>query len=263
MANYGLLPTPNSPRLNSTNPNDFIKSSFFSLPYQAIHIIESLEINSSPTWHLNVNKGSVNFRIEWDVLGKSTTVTSVFPKSVIQSLSTFDVRDPVWSTSLNNKKICMKIEWKVIDSNQSTPQLNLNSPCYSLKSFASSPMTPYPTNNDSGYSSSSPFTPQKPSGYSHPQSPFFPTTLFRPHRHDVYTSPTKQKPQHIHSHKVGINNSSTHSKPVTKTPPDTTSTLNSLSLVPISPIIPDGPSPSPQSDIKSPPDITSRSKSPH
>ena len=76
--------------------------------------------------------------------------------------------------------------------------------------------------------------------------------MFTPHRQDVYISPTKQKPQH----KVGIN-SNTHSKPVVKTPPDTTTTINSPSLVPMSPIIPDGPSPSTQSAItprpKSPP----------
>ena len=254
MATYGLLPTPNSPRLNSTNPNDFVKPSLFPLPYQAVHIIESLEINSPPTWLINVKKNSVNFKIEWDVLGKSTSVTSVFPKPVIHSLSTFDAHDPVWSTSLNNKKICLKIEWKIKDSSQSTSQLNPNSPCYSSKPFASSPMTPHPPNNDSGYySSPSPFTPQKASGYSHPQSPFFPTTLFTPHRQDVYISPTKQKPQH--SHKVGINKSSTYYKPVVKSPPETTPTIDSPSLVPMSPIIPDGPSPSTQ------PVITPRPKS--
>ena len=62
MATYGLLPTPNSPRLNSTNPNDFVKSSLFPLPYQAVHIIESLEINSPPTWLINVKKKQCQFQ---------------------------------------------------------------------------------------------------------------------------------------------------------------------------------------------------------
>ena len=42
----------------------------------------------------------------------------------------------------------------------------------------------------------------------------------------MFTPPLPNKNHNIF--KVGINNSSTHSKPVTKTPPDTTSTLNSL-----------------------------------
>ena len=199
-----------------------------------------------------------------------------FSKSVIQSLPTYNVWEPVWSTLLSNKKICLKIDWKIMDSNQSSPQFNPISPTYSPTSFNTASMTPYPPNNDSGYySPSSPSSLQNPRVYSNPQSPFPPTTLFhtpkfRPHRQDIYASPTKPKPQHINSHKVSIkkpptlsDNSNTHSQSDMKTSPDTTST-HSPSLYPVSPIntnFTDNPSPLSQSDMKPPPDITSTSNS--
>ena len=202
MASVGLLPTPNSPRLNSNNTSDFIKPSLFPLPYQATHIIESLEINASPTWLLNVTKDSINFKIEWDVVDKpnSNKPPVVFPKPVIQSLSTYNVHEPVWSTSLSNKKICLKIDWKFMNSNQPPSQLNPKSPVYSPTSFITPNKHSYTPNMDSGYyPSTSPYLHNKSRVYTSSGSPFPHTNLFHhpessPNRQDIYITPTKPKP---------------------------------------------------------------------
>ncbi len=111
MANIGLLSTPNLPILNSLHPKDDIKPSYFPLPYQTIHIIESLKIQSPPTWHINVGKDTINFKIKWDVTDNSNSNSSVnnFAKAVIQALSVCNTHDPVWNTSYNNKKTCLKV----------------------------------------------------------------------------------------------------------------------------------------------------------
>lgn len=244
MAKSGLLPTPNSPRMTSNNLDRFVKPSLFPLPYPAIHIIESLEINSSPSWLLNVTKTNINFKIEWDVIDKSELVNSVdiFPKPVIQSLSTYSVHDPVWSTSLNNKKICLKIDWKFMKPNQSPSQLN-PTPSTSF----------YPPSTDYGYSSATPSSRHQSRVYHSPQSPFphtvlFPNPHFSPNRQDIYTSPTKPKPQHNFPHPdkvntvkstapVNLNPNSLvfQSKPVAHSSPDCTSVPNSSSTDPIIP----------------------------
>ncbi len=60
----GLLPTPNSTKIHSKNPNDYIKTSNYPIPFQAVNIVESFNINCQPTWDISVASKLVKFRAE-------------------------------------------------------------------------------------------------------------------------------------------------------------------------------------------------------
>jgi hypothetical protein len=115
----GILPTPNSPKINSKNPNDYIKSSNYPIPFQAVNIAESFNINCQPTWDINVASKAVTFRAEWDLSGQvysNSPSIDAFPKAVVSSLATYNLIQPVWNSSFNGKKLCIKIEWKISES---------------------------------------------------------------------------------------------------------------------------------------------------
>ena len=68
-SNPGLLPTPNSPKIISKSMKDYIHPSFYPIPFQAVNIVESLNINCPPTWDLNVTSKNIKFKAEWDLSG--------------------------------------------------------------------------------------------------------------------------------------------------------------------------------------------------
>jgi hypothetical protein len=94
-ASTGLLPTPTCPTIKSNNPNDFIKGSFYPIPYQAIIAIEGAKTHELLTWDINVTSQSVKVKMEWSVLDGSTLVKSdSIPKAVVNSISTYNLIQP-------------------------------------------------------------------------------------------------------------------------------------------------------------------------
>ena len=125
-----------------------------------------------------------------------------------------------------------------MNSNQPLSQLNPKSPVYSPTSFNTPNKHSYTPNMDSGYySSTSPYLHNKSRVYSSPGSPFPHTNLFHhpksnPNRQDIYTTPTKTKPNpnKSPSNKVNltpVNDTQTHA--VNKIHPDTTKVHSSSS----------------------------------
>ena len=165
----GLLPTPNSTRIHSKNPNVYIKSSNYPIPFQATNIVESFNINCQPTWDISVASKLVKFRAEWDLSGQiysNSKNVDVFPKAVISSLATYNLVQPAWNTSFNGKKLCIKIDWEISESfghnitenttfdGQSSPINTSNFPVNSCPNFS----TPFHGSTpsyqaDSGYKS--------------------------------------------------------------------------------------------------------------
>ena len=165
----GLLPTPDSPKINSKNPNDYIKSSNYPIPFQAVNIAESFNINCQPTWDINVASKVVKFRAEWDLSGQvysNSPSIDAFPKAVVSSLATYNLIQPAWNSSFNGKKLCIKIEWKISESlgrniAENTTFGGQNPTIYTSNSPVNSPLncsTPFQPSTpsfqaDSGYKS--------------------------------------------------------------------------------------------------------------
>ena len=117
----GLLPSPNGPKIHSSNAKDYIKRSYYPIPFQAMNIIESFNIQSKPTWDINVTAKTVKFKAEWDLSGQiySNNVVDIFPKSILESIGTFNLENPAWNTSFNGQKLCLKLDWKIQNSDLS------------------------------------------------------------------------------------------------------------------------------------------------
>ena len=132
-----------------------------------------------------------------------------------------------------------------MNSNQPLSQLNPKSPVYSPTSFNTPNKHPYTPNMDSGYySSTSPYLHNKSCVYSSSGSPFPHTNPFhhpksKPNRQDIYTTPTKTKPNPNKppSNKVNlkesfttpVNDTQTHPATFDTTLyPPTSSSLNTL-----------------------------------
>lgn len=145
-ASTGLLPTPTCPTIKSNNPNDFIKGSFYPIPYQAIIAIEGAKTHELLTWDINVTSQSVKVKMEWSVLDGSTLVKSdSIPKAVVNSISTYNLIQPAWSTSYCSKKFSFKCDWKLISST--------NSPSTNNTYYPNLTPTIMNLSNDSGYMS--------------------------------------------------------------------------------------------------------------
>ena len=202
------------------------------MPYQVIHIVESLEIQSLPTWHINVAMENINIKIDWDITEKSNTnsLFNVFPKAVINAVSTYNVYDPVWNTSFNNKKLCFKVEWKIHKPAHSNYNLNPNSPVFSPSLFTPQRKNT-PLSQDSGFHSynSHPRINSRINNSYQSHSPFPRSNLFKSpsklSRQDTYvptqiptTTPIPSKP------KPTIPSSSLNPKP----PPDASNTTTVL-----------------------------------
>ncbi|CAB4034136.1 Hypothetical predicted protein [Paramuricea clavata] len=258
----GLLPNPNSPIIKSSNMDNYIKSSHFPIPYQAVMVVEScssiVDISSCD--------------------GTRSMSKDPFPKAVIKAISSYNLSQPSWSTSYSNKKLLLRVEWKITAPND---------PKSDSKSYAYSPAlnplsTPFQSSSnasnteDSGYKSfdsNARYNVNKSRIYSN--SPMQNTKLFRSpsnrsERHDVYRpkssgtdnsqSPSNSKPkifpktaetpvesshasicnQHIDSHASGsidANNSSAAAEdpnnrlPAIDLKSTNTDTLNDNSLI--------------------------------
>ena len=165
MAHFGLLPIPNSPIIKSTNPKDYIKPSFYPIPYQVVHIAESFQVKSTHSWDINVSKHNIVLKIQWDLDNlKTDNTTNIerFPKAVVDCISSYDLAKPTWNSSFNNNKLSLKIDWKITSSDVQPHVYNQNnSTCLSFSepnSLNSTPKTPENTfpqryQQDSGYSS--------------------------------------------------------------------------------------------------------------
>ena len=169
-----MIPTPASPIIKSVNPEDYIKSSNYPIPYQAMIAVEGANTHELLTWDINVTTQNVKVKIEWSVLDGSTSVKSdSIPKTVINSISLYNLTQPSWSTSYSTKKFSFKCDWKLV----STKSTFNNSFCPSTPLNSKSP-------NDSGYISNT----SKSLNTSTPYTP----SHNRSHRHDVYKPPFKQ-----------------------------------------------------------------------
>ena len=163
----GLLPTPNGPKLHSPKAQDYVKRSYFPIPFQAVNIIESFNIQSKPTWDINVTSKALKFKAEWDIVNQnlSNIPTDIFPRSIIETIGTYSLVNSAWNTSFNGQKLCIKLEWKI----QNTDSINIHdSPIYNtshtpfIPGFSNSP------NNHSFVSTPTTFSSSKPppdSGY--------------------------------------------------------------------------------------------------
>ncbi len=170
----GLLPTPTSPIIKSDNPEDYIKSSNYPIPYQAMIAVEGANTHELLTWDINVTTQNVKVKIEWSVLDGSTSVKSdSIPKTVINSISLYNLTQPSWSTSYSTKRFSFKCDWKLVSTK---PTLN--------NSFSPSTPSNFKSPNDSGYISNT----SKSLNTSTPYTP----SHNRSHRHDVYKPPFKQ-----------------------------------------------------------------------
>jgi hypothetical protein len=177
MAYTGLLPTPNVSQLKSPVMSDYIKKSYYPIPFQIVNIIESCNVSDTASWNINVMAKNIKFNIEWNI-GQSNCNIDIFPKAVVSTISTYNVEHPVWSTSFTNQKLSLKIEWKLMSIDQSTCHTTMATPvnttfCRVLP--------------DSGYHSSptTPFSSTAPVNRYNPSLPR--TKLFEsPRKHDVY-----------------------------------------------------------------------------
>ena len=159
----GLLPTPNSPEIHSTNMKDYIHRSYYPIPFQAVTIIENLPIKSSPTWELNVATKQIKFKVEWNLADNNTDHDiELFPKPVLNSLSTFNIEKPTWNTTFTGNKLSLKIEWKLIHADFARHNSDVINTSFTDPNSSNCPSmfsTPYnrsflDSNTDSGYNSS-------------------------------------------------------------------------------------------------------------
>ncbi|CAB3990385.1 Hypothetical predicted protein [Paramuricea clavata] len=212
----GLLPTPNSTKIYSKNPNDFIKTSNYPIPFQAANIVESFNINCQPTWDISVSPKLVKFKAEWDLASQvysNSTNADAFPKAVVSSLATYNLVQPAWNTSFNGKKLCIKIDWKISESfghnnttfdGQSSQINSSNFPVNSSLNFS----TPFNSHSssyqaDSGYKSSN-----KPDKHYYSPVYYSPTVNSRPN-YDVNTDnisrfPTTPRANLFNSHRNSL-----------------------------------------------------------
>lgn len=206
----GILPVPNTPLIEKGTPEHYIKRSYFPIPYQVIVAVDGCKVNEVLAWDINVTSKSVKIKVEYS-LNESSTIPptcDLFPKAVVDSISTYNLVQPSWSSSFCLKKLVVRIEWLRVISSMSDNQNNspnlLFTPQRSPK---------YNANQDSGYVSSA--TPLHQTGnISGIYTPYFyPTKLnfntpVRP-VHDVYQpSPRisrKSNTPHIHDSKVETN----------------------------------------------------------
>ena len=192
----GLLPTPSSPIIKSSNMDNYIKSSCFPIPYQAVMVVESCSsIVDISSWDINVSTKSLKIKFEWST-GDGTRSMSKdpFPKAVIKAISSYNLSQPLRSTSYSNKKLLLRVEWKITATNDP----NSDSKSYVYSPSPNPPSTPFqsPSNasntEDSGYKSfdsNTRYNVNKSRLYSN--SPMPNTNLFRSpskysNRHDVY-----------------------------------------------------------------------------
>ena len=133
----GLLPTPNGPKLHSPKAQDYVKRSYFPIPFQAVNIIESFNIQSKPTWDINVTSKALKFKAEWDIVKQNllNNPTDIFSRSIIETIGTYSLVNSAWSTSFNGQKLCIKLEWKI----QNTDLTIHDSPIYNT---SHTPFTP-------------------------------------------------------------------------------------------------------------------------
>ncbi len=218
MVLYGLLPDPNTSILHSPNIEDYVKRSNFPIPYQAAEIIESCNVNKSPTWDINVNNKNINLKLQWNLSSDNkANQLELFPKAVLKIISTYHTKDPKWNISYNNK-LCLNVDWKIdsvlnqsqshdnsLNSSHMMTQNSMNSSYKPQVPFNSTPVTPAYSNSyrnqpDSGYKSfESPLnftnngnntsrrTNVNKTPYSSaPRSKLFQTPFKSPHNQDLY-----------------------------------------------------------------------------
>ncbi|CAB4045445.1 Hypothetical predicted protein [Paramuricea clavata] len=178
MAYTGLLPTPNVSQLKSPVMSDYVKNSYYPIPFQIVNIIESCNVSETASWNINVMAKNIKFNIEWNI-GQSNCNIDIFPKAVVSTISTYNVEQPVWSTSFANQKLSLKIEWKLTSTNQNTCRSAVATPVNT---------TFHRVFPDSGYHSglTTPYTSTAPVN-SRYNSSLPRTKLFdSPRKHDVY-----------------------------------------------------------------------------
>ena len=179
----GILPIPRSPGIKNGVPADYIKPSYYPIPYQAVIAIENCNIHQLLSWDINVAVKSIKIKLEWSLANSSSnTPISPIPKSVCNSISSYNLGFPSWSSSFANGKLSLKVEWKIIDVKPVPVIPNTPSNHLPAHSFT----TPHKAShlNDSGYGSPILNT-------STPATRLFNSPSPVKRRHDVYKSPPK------------------------------------------------------------------------
>ena len=194
MAQFGLLPTPKVPQLKSPVMKDYIGKSYYPIPFQIANIVESCNVGEMASWNINVNAKNIKFNIDWNI-GNSANNGEIFPKSLVNTISTYNIEEPAWSTSFTNTKLSLKIEWKLIAKGQIISPDTIITPLKNTPARSNVP--------DLGYSSfnSTPFSPTSTNRHnsSFPRSKLFPDS---PVKHDVYRPNSLKKHATIHDNKV-------------------------------------------------------------
>lgn len=201
MGYFGILPTPNSPKIASTNMNMYVKRSFYPIPYQVVCAIESCNVDSISSWDINVTDKNIKVKVQYDLKDKVLTDSDdvIFPKAVINSIKTYNIVQPTWSTSCNQKKLCLKIDWKLISPSQDSSYVSPST--FSTPQNSGSKSYPDSSNIvDSGYMSLSSANILNSHRYVNkvnlPGSPVRRTKLFQSPRkefvqHDIYRPGSK------------------------------------------------------------------------
>ena len=213
----GILPTPRSPIIKDGVPASYIKQSYYPIPYPAIIAIENSNIHEVISWDINVNHKSIKIKVDWALAKDKMETKSIFPKSVYDSISSYNINQPTWSSSCSRDKLSLKVEWKISNPNPS------NTSKISTPSLKPSPIpghlftTPkHNTMNDSGYGSPIFSSPHRVNVSTPAGRLFFPSPNHKTNRHDVYRNSPNSKTS------VPTHNTSSSSN-----------TLNPLLLTPI------------------------------
>lgn len=157
----GLLPTPSTDPLPGLHPNNYIESSLFLIPYQAVVVLQGCQLADLLSWDLAPSAKSVKAKIKWSSDPKSSSnfkLCDKLPTNLVKGLCLYDLSRPLWSMSSSPTKITCRFEWSVSSSvltspSNISPSINQKLPPVS----SNSPKTPHQTNNpkplDSGYQS--------------------------------------------------------------------------------------------------------------
>lgn len=149
----GLLPTPKSPVIENGMPESYIKRSYFPIPYQLVVVVEGCNINNVLAWDINVTSKSVKVKVEYSIIDESTNSLNceLFPRAVVDSISTYDLEQPVWSSSFSSKKLAIRIEWiRRVSAKDGVHCVSPNG------MFTPKNSSKFRSNLDSGYASSPP-----------------------------------------------------------------------------------------------------------
>ena len=99
-----ILPTPQSLPIKDQHPKNYIGSSFYPLPYQAVLVLEGCSLQDLLSWDISISSKSIKVKIQWSSNLKSTKGCihrEKIPNNLIESLCLHDLAQPLWSLVLS------------------------------------------------------------------------------------------------------------------------------------------------------------------